>query len=491
MKHAHPFAPLGFCLCLLATAPLLAGEFDIVRDLEAFFTTDSPAERERLAARIAADPACRREALSSQLQKMRNYPSLPPARSTFAVPVGFSQVRTVTLRLPRGYTSERRWPLIYALHPSGGDGPSFLNYMEALLGPRVDDFVIAAPTGYRQTGLDAPPPFTVDHPAILLALRQRVPVDAGRQYAVGYSLGGYATWAIACLHSDELAGAVPIASAFSIPPTDDGVWRAMVPNIQALPILNVWGALDNLTVYGIDGRVLGGIASLNRPFASWVRGLAPLLQNVEIPGAGHGDVRLPSEPFFETLSKRRTEGPLRVEHNFRHLHQGRAYWLEAHTWSGARWDAALPEPTPNPGESRDRALGRAVVDLLGHLEGSIEGQTIRVKTRHVDEMTVWIGGGMVDWKKPVTLVVNEREVFAERLEHDLLVCLNEAARRRDFHRLRWAGLRVHADGTVERVTGRTAFPPLFPGGQESKPRDRSREAVRQSARFRALAAGAA
>lgn len=63
--------------------------------------------------------------------------------------------------------------------------------------------------------------------------------------------------------------------------------------------------------------------------------------------------------------------------------------------------------------------------------------------------------------EPVSLRVDGEPVFAGKLKRDLYVCLAQAARTRDFERLRWAGLRVAASGEVKRVTGRTGFAPLL------------------------------
>jgi predicted esterase len=445
-------------------APLVAaGEPEIVADLTAFFRTADTGERARLAARVASDPAFRRDRLTGLLHRMSLWAPVAEGRHVIQVPVGYGETRDVTLRVPRGYAPDRAWPLVYALHPSGGDGPSFIGYVEALLGPRVEEFLIAAPSHYRQTGLDAPAPFTVDHTAILRAVRRTLHVDGGRQYALGYSLGGYASWAVACLHADELAGAVPISSAFSIPPTAGGLWRAMVPNVLSLPILNVWGALDNLVVFGIEGEPLGGIADLNRPFALWVAGLLPLLTNVEIPNAGHGNARPPQPALEAILSSRRVDQPKLIEHNYRHLHQGHAYWLEASAWSGPAWGVGRPAVTPQPGESRAQALERTLAGLLGHLRGELVDQSVRVETRHVAELTIWFGDGMIDWQRPATVHVDGRAVFAGTLSPDLLLILTEAERRFDLDRLRWAGLRVREGGGAEAVTATTPFPPLVPG----------------------------
>jgi len=467
--HCHRrslFALLILALLGAIPRPAVATESAILAGLKDFFATPDLVRRAEIAARVQADPAFRRERMTEWLHRLDLHRPLHPGSTDLRVPVGYGQVRTVTLRLPRGYTPSRSWPLLYALHPIGGNGPYFVEYVEQLLGPRIEEFVVAAPTEYHQTGLDAPPPFTVDHLAILRAVRQIVHVDSDRVYALGYSLGGYAAWAVACLHADQLAGAVPISSAFSIPPTDDGLWRTMLPNFAHLPVLNVWGAQDTLEVLGVRGpESLGGMAAMNQRLVQWTRGMSlPLWHNLEIPGRGHGGAVPPAAALFELLSSRREHYPKRVEHNFRHLHQGNSYWLEADSWEGGHWGSDLPTYQKRPGESEDQAFGRVVRELLGHLRGEVAGQTLKVDRRHVGDLTVWLGEGMVDWAKPVTVELAGRKVFAGTLRPDLLLCLSQAARTFDFDRLRWAGVRVDGKGRAEPVTVRTTFPPLLPEG---------------------------
>jgi len=476
---------LGLALALLPALralPAAADEAAILANLKAFFATADPGRRAALAASIEADPAYARQRLPEWLHRLNLYsvPAMPAmlappalqASSAAGAPrlrvaVGFGQEREVALRLPRGYDPGRPWPLIYALHPSGGSGPRFIAFVERLLGGKVEDFVVAAPTGYHQTSLDAPPPFTVDHLAILLAVRQAVHVDSDRVYALGYSLGGYAAWAVACLHSDQLAGAVALSSAFCVPPADDGLWRTMLPNFAHLPVLNIWGAEDTLAVLGARTlEPVGGIAEMNRRLVAWTRGMSLPLRNVEVPGRGHGGAEPPRAALLALLSARREHAPPVVEHNFRHLSQGHAYWLEAGSWLGGHWGAEPPAYARQPRESDDQAFGRAAGALLGWLRGEIAGQTLAVERRHVGELTVWIGDGMIDWGKDVTVKVAGRQVFSGRLRPDLLVCLTQAARTFDFDRLRWAGVRVDARLAARPVTGKTAFGALLSEDQE-------------------------
>jgi pimeloyl-ACP methyl ester carboxylesterase len=440
----------------------LAGEAEISRALQDFFATRKGPERRRLVRTIETDPAYDRSRIPELLRRLVLHTAMKPGRHDLRVPVGLGQVREVILRVPSGYTPARAWPLVYALHPSGSNGPAFLSFVEHLLGRRMDEFVVVAPSHYRQTGLDAPPPFSNDHAATLREIRARVHIDAGRQYVIGYSLGGYAAWAIAYLHGEELAGAIPIASVLSVPPAEDGLWRLVLPNLARIPILSFWGAEDSMPVPAVGGRRAGTIAALNRRFVEGTRGVDLDIRHREIPGRGHNDTIPPAEPVLKILSQRRTADPRRIAHTFRHLHQGKAYWLEAHSWEGEHWGSQTPVAERRPGESPAQALGRAIAGALGYLGGEIRGQTIRVRSRHVAELTVWLGESTVDWARPIRLEWQGSVVFEGTIEPSLEVCLAQADRTRDLDRLRWMGLRVGPGARAEPVTARTDFPPLLP-----------------------------
>src|SRR5579885_1118095 len=119
-----PGALLSLALLALAR-PAAADEAAILADFRAFFATEDPSRRGELAAHAQADPAFRRDRVREWLHRLGLFRPLKPGLTELRVPVGYGQVRAVTLRLPRGYDPRRPWPLLYALHPSGGNGPFF------------------------------------------------------------------------------------------------------------------------------------------------------------------------------------------------------------------------------------------------------------------------------------------------------------------------------------------------------------------------------
>lgn len=455
-------------LSLAASVP--AEEAKLLNDLQAYFATYDEANkgdaetRQKLVESMLANEVFDPAEVHGWLHQLDLWAPIKPGRYGSKLAVGYGHERPLTIRVPKDYTPTKAWPVLYAFHPSGGTGPSYIGRVESLLGPRVEQYLIVAPTNYRQTILDAPPPFTPEHPVILQDFRKTFHVDADRTYVIGYSTGGYTSWTLAALHADELGGAVPMASAYSFPADVEGLWEAITVNFAHLPILHIWGDRDSLTVPGFEMRDhnVGTISSLNKRFSPIVQKLKlDHVIDARINGAGHGGLRVPKDDLHRVLTNERPHYPKKVEKLFRHIHQARAYWLEGHEWVGDHWGEPGRRIKAQRGESFAQAAARVVMPLMGKLKGEVDGQTLRVQRQNIGEMTVWIGDGMIDFDKPVRLEVDGRKVFEGLVKRDLAVCLAEAARTRDFDRLRWAGLRVAADGRTQPVTAKTEFPPLI------------------------------
>jgi len=451
--------------------------------IAAYFRTGPAdgAKRARLVDQIAAlEPEDasetsrdRTEAWSRRLHDAGLFRSLAPGRNGITqviVPVGYNRARRVYVRVPKGYDPARPWPLILAYHGGGGEGRQMIASLENLLGAERDRYVIAAPNHYRQTSLDHPRPVSSEHLAVLHALRGLVHVDADRVYVTGYSLGGYTAWHLATFHADRFAGAMPMASTFGSLGGPEGVWTELFANFRHLPILSVWGGRDRLDVPNLNARgSAGSMSQLNRRLGPLLAAHdATSVDHYEVAGAGHGGARPPRNRLLALLRRERTDPPRRVEHHFRYIHQGHAYWIEGHRWLGSLWDE--PWPGGAPGKARrgaDDPAWQAIRERLGSIRGAVEDpgeeaggrQRIEVETRHLADLTVWIEDGMIDWQRPVTVVHNGTEVFSGRIEPTLGVALAQARRTRDFDRLRWAGVRIDATaGTARLVTPEEELP---------------------------------
>lgn len=445
---------------------------------------DGAARRRQAVEELAADPGYRPERLSALLHgaELFRHPGEGSATTRgerkkrkrrglrqIIVPVGHEHGRRVYVRLPRGYNPERPWPLIVAYHGGGGDGPPMIGQVERMLGGEVEKYVVAAPSHYRQTSLDHPPPVSSEHLAVLHALKGMAHVDSDRVYVTGYSLGAYTTWHLGTLHADRFAAAVPMAGTFGFLGGPEGVWTEFFANLRHLPVLSVWGGRDGLNVPDLNARgSAGSMSDVNRRLARlFDEHDVSTVTHHQIPRAGHGGARPPRGLLLEHLHRERRRAPQRVEHWFRYIHQGHAYWIEGHRWQGPLWDEKWPAGPPGRGGgSGEDPAWTAIRDRLGRIRGTLstssEHQRIEVETRHLADLTVWLEDGMIDWERPVTVVHDGREVFTGRLERDLGVALAQARRTRDFDRIRWAGVRIDATAATARpVTPEDAFPPVL------------------------------
>lgn len=422
-------------LLLLVSTSGYAAEKEIVQSIERYFRTEDVATRDEIARAITSDPAFRRDKMPRLLHRANLWEPMPQGMAAFLCDVGEGQRREVVLRIPRGYTPSRPWPLIYALHPSGQSGLAFLRYVENALGSQVDQFVVAAPTNYRQTGLDAPPPFTRDHIAILRAVKTKVHVDSDRVHAIGYSLGGYTAWTLAHLHPEEFSSIVTIASTFSTPLADDGVARELLPVVRHVRLMHVFGGRDEHPVTLLDGKSTMTMIRLNRKLVSEAKALRLGIVQIEIPEEDHYGVMPPPDLLLRQLRQKRQEPPRSYSKLFRHAHDASGWWIGDAKWEGAHWGAALPAATTA------QELGSAILGLLGRVEVTVEPSKITLRTKHLAEATLRLSEGAVQWGKPVTVEVNGSP-STESFTPDTATMLRIAAETRDFDRLSWSEVRL-------------------------------------------------
>lgn len=444
-----------FVLVLIVASHVPVEERAIVANLRAFLECDDPVVRGQLASAIESDPEYTPGELTELLHAAQ---ARPPARGgarSITIAVANGDMRTIAVRIPPKYDAGRSWPLILAYHPTGGDGPGMIRMLASVLGSEADQFIIAAPTTYLPLNVDSKRAWTDEVRMMLRELRSTFNINSDRIYVTGFSQGGYAAWSFATFFGDEIAAAIPVACAFDAAPEIPGLCEMLLPGSDNVQILHVWGERDALQVLGIDIRTPQGInAVLNRKLAGIT---GPNVTNHEIPGGGHS-FNPPKALLLRALESVRVRSPKKVHHRFRYLNQGRAAWIEPLSWEGDRWGIGPKEFDQRDGESPEAAIARMIDDSLGLIDAQIEGQQIRVRTRHVGEFILWFDDGTIDFDKPVRVIVNDKEVFNATVPRSLGVCLNEARRTLDFERLRWAGLRIRSDGTCELLTGATKLP---------------------------------
>ena len=203
------------------------------------------------------------------------------AQGAGAVPTGFID-KTLTVEgksypyvvyVPRGYTADRKWPVVLFLHGAGERGEDGLKQTQVGLGGAIRVFperfpaivvMPQCPTGKRFTEAVAD--------AVIRQLDRAMreySIDPDRQYLTGLSMGGYGTWAIAAQHPDRFAALAPVCGG--------GDPAMMAPKLKHLPIWVFHGDQDQAVPVS---RSRDMVEALKAAGSTTVR-------YTEYPGVGH------------------------------------------------------------------------------------------------------------------------------------------------------------------------------------------------------------
>ena len=157
--------------------------------------------------------------------------------------------------VPFNYTPEKEYPLLLNLHGAGlrgNDNQKHLKFIDtAMKSPmlEVDDAIIIFPQcpenekwvdtgwGIGSYNLDTVPESNelAAVMALIGQLQEQYHIDEKRIYAMGFSMGGYATWNLLMNHPDVFAAGIPMCGAGD--PNKASV-------IKDIPVWAVHGALD-------------------------------------------------------------------------------------------------------------------------------------------------------------------------------------------------------------------------------------------------------
>ncbi|MBL8877982.1 MAG: hypothetical protein JNG88_02590 [Phycisphaerales bacterium] len=444
---------------LLVVSGSMADESTIASLLREYLRAGGDAERAAIARRIAADAALDMKKMPTWLHTCGAHDPLDAGTRMLSVALENGESRTVHVRVPQAYDPKRPWPLIVGYHGTGGDGAEFIEFVSRMLGARADEFVIAAPTDYGQRVINQGGPPSTEHVEVLIALRKLCHIDNDRVYATGYSLGGHTVWTLALIHPDQFAACIPLAGSLVLPDTER-YFPDFLPNARHTLVAAVWGAKDTTDVTFANQSPQGGIAGINRRLATECAKLNLRLLSHEYADKGHGGIAPPPEMLDQALAARRQHAPRELHHTFRNLAQAPSYWVEPRSWRGPSWgDNAEFKGTLRKDEDPRDALAREIRKRLGRIEASVDGQTITLRRKNVDDVVIWLGDDLVDWAAPVKINHMGKVVFDDGVAPDVELCLAQVTRTWDFDRLRWSGIIISGGKKPVVLHGADPLPP--------------------------------
>jgi hypothetical protein len=235
----------------------------------------------------------------------------------------------------------------------------------------------------------------------LRMLRRRFAIDSDRVVLMGYSMGGFGTWNIGLRYHDRFAAAAPLAGGVSREEfvlLRDKRSRTLLGNASTLPLFFVHGDEDQVVPVKFD-----------RLSADDLTRLGHLFLYEEVKGGKHVLTQfLAGDALRDKLAAwiadaERDPHPRRVEHHAIGAYHGSAYWLRIDALTG------------------DRARVVAVT----------KKNVIQVVASGVKSLTLFLDPELVKVKKRVTVIVNGKRLFKNKVKPSLDVVAETFARAGD------------------------------------------------------------
>jgi len=414
-----------------------------------YFHTDDADDRARIAERITSLPGVDVRDVATAVRGVMLWGPQPSGFQRLELSTDHGETLEVVVHLPPRYDPKIAYPLLIAMHGTGGNGAGYIRCALQLLGDRSDEFIVAAPTRLKGCFIGSAESEAGDTPAMLRFLKRRFHINSDRVYANGYSQGGHMSFLMAALYTDSLAASVPLSGTFA---TQVGyeLMDIMLVNVRSIPIMIVYGELDRAEPGNTRQSPTTGISGSNRYMAHIAKRLKVPIRFVELPGVGHGGVVPPPDAFAEYLGKTRPRTVPSFEHWFRYQPQGRMCWLRQRRFQGHPWAGEHLRVTPKKGEDYSDALLRKLRLKLAYIGGSIEGQRVGVRSRKCAELEVLLNDDLIDLDREIVISYKDKEVFRGVVERRIATLLAVAWEDWNFDRLFFARIVMTRKGDAKQ-----------------------------------------
>lgn len=290
--------------------------------------------------------------------------------------------------VPAGYDGTRAFPLVFALHGTGGteatmiDGPQYGNGALKRAAERYGALIVSpygrGVTEYRGIGEN-------DILSVLAEVRRRYRVDADRIYLTGHSMGGTGSAYLAMRHPDLFAAVAPLAAAYSYP------WLAA--NLKHVPSWWIMGGDDDHYYH------LGVNPGLER-----MRALGCLVRYTNLPGKGHYGPVEDLEGVVAWLLEHKRAHPREYAFEVDTPRHGHAWWTAVEAITEPGKVALVKARAEGRGRARLQLTNVAALAFApdpevfdGAIEVSVDGKRV-YKGRLPAAQELSITGGPGRWK---------------------------------------------------------------------------------------------
>ncbi len=142
-----------------------------------------------------------------------------------------------------------------------------------------------------------------------------------------------------------------------------------------------------------------------------------------------------AETLSAFISRSRAAPGQPITHWFRYPAQGDVGWLRALKAYGDVWTEDQLSIVVNPTADRDAFVTDVLKDKLFYIAGHVDGQTITIETKRVAEIELRLYDGMVDFGRPITVIINGRKRHEAVVKPNIGTLLESAYEEWEFQRL--------------------------------------------------------
>ncbi len=343
-------------------------------------------------------------------------PTVYALRADF--PSSYRKGPSYFLQPPPEYHHGRSYPVLFVLHEGGEKPEDMLKRWSSLA--TQHGYILVAPE-WRAASGDSYEYTAEEHRAVLDVLRdlrQRFQVDSDRVFVFGLGEGAKMAYDVGLSHPDLFAGVLTMGGS------PQYFAKAYKQNAQYLPF------------YVVDGEYDGDTAKANRlQFEYWIGRAYPAI-SVQYKGRGREwfDGEVPS--MFDWMSrKKRAAAFPELGRSGAGAGYGEEFGSMRPTDDHFYWlsGEGLNDRHINSAKKWSSNLGPA------HLQArSTEGNHLIVNAHGFKRVTVWLGPGMIDFEKPVTIRVNSRIESNRKIQPSLGTLVEDFYLRGDRQRLFFA-----------------------------------------------------
>lgn len=325
------------------------------------------------------------------------------------------------VQLPPEYHHMRSYPALFVLHHSGEKAKDALKRWQALAAQH--GYILVAPQWSQ--AVKPSYKYSEREHAILLGclrdVRRRFQVDSDRVFLFGCEQGGQMALDVGLAHPDQFAGVLPMSA------TPRYFCFRYWPNAQYLPL------------YVVNGDRTGDSAKEYREklFKKWAPKHYPALY-VEYRGRIAEWFEAEPPLMFNWMNRKKRANPQRElgirEEEFKTMRalDNRFYWLST--------DSLQPRVLNDVAAWNKNAMPAT---LQARIFSTKDGPEIQVKTSGVNQVTIWLGPGMIEYDKMVKVVINSGQLRPNRkITPNVETLLEHLYQLGDRQRLYWARIDV-------------------------------------------------